>query len=66
MFARVGKAYSVLSLVSDPDLPIKNNLGTVLALISVMILKRVRESFLFQSDKFTACKVKDGKEVAQS
>ena len=64
--ARVGKASSVLPLVSNPDLPIKNNLGTVLALITVIILKRVRDSFLFQSSKFTACKVKDGKEVEQS
>ena len=64
--ARVGKTSPVPPLVSNPDLPIKNNLGTVLALITVIILKRVRESFLFQSNKFTACKVKDGKEVAQS
>ena len=64
--ARVGKTSPVPPLVSNPDLPIKNNLGTVLALITVIILKRVRESFLFQSNKFTAYKVKDGKEVAQS
>ena len=64
--ARVGKTSPVPPLVSNPDLPIKNNLGTVLALITVIILKRVRDSFLFQSSKFTACKVKDGKEVEQS
>ena len=31
-----------------------------------MILKKVSESILFQSNKFTACKVKDEKDVAIS
>ena len=31
-----------------------------------MILKRVSESMFFQSKKFTACKVKDEKEVTNS
>ena len=38
----------------------------VLDLLTVMILKRVSESIFFQSNKFTACKVKDEKEVANS
>ena len=34
--------------------------------ITVMILKRVSESIFFQINKFTACKVKDQKEVENS
>ena len=38
----------------------------MLGLLIVMVLKRVSESIFFQSNKFTACKVKDGKEVENS
>ena len=38
----------------------------MLGLLIVMVLKRVSESIFFQSNKFTACKVKDEKEVANS
>ena len=31
-----------------------------------MILKKVSESIFFQGNKFTSCKVKDEKEVANS
>ena len=46
--------------------PIKSTLRSVLGLITVIILKRVRESIFLQSNKFTACKVRDGKEEAKS
>ena len=35
-------------------------------LFAVMVLKRVRESIFLQSNKFTVCKVKDEKELANS
>ena len=35
-------------------------------LYTVMILKRMSESIFFQINKFTACKTKDKKEVANS
>ena len=38
----------------------------MLGLITVIILKKVRESIFLQSKKFTACKVRDGKEEAKS
>ena len=38
----------------------------VLALLTAMILKKVIDSISFQSNKFTACKVKNEKEVAIS
>ena len=37
--------------------------GRVLGLLTVMILKSASESIFFQSNKFTACKFKDEKEV---
>ena len=39
----------------------KNNLSSVVGLLTVMILKRVcvREYFFFQSKKFKTCEVKD-------
>ena len=40
--------------------PIKNTLRSVLGLITVMILKRVRESIFLPSNKFRASKVRDG------
>ena len=38
----------------------------MLGLLAVVILKRVSESIFFQSNTFTACKVKDESEVANS
>ena len=53
-------------LVGHSDLPIKNTLWRVLGLLTVMNLKRLSESIFFQSNKFTGCKVKNEKEVANS
>ena len=39
---------------------------SVLGLITVIILKRVGENIFFQSNKLTACKVRNEKEVAKS
>ena len=36
------------------------------SVIWVGILKRVRESFVFRSNIFTTCKIKDGKEIENS
>ena len=52
--------------MEHPDLPIRKTLRRVLGLLTVMILKRVSENIFFQSNKFTAYKVKDEKEVANS
>ena len=52
-----------LPLVGHPNLPIRKNMRNVVRLLNVMILKRVMESTFFQSNIFTACKIKDGKEV---
>ena len=41
-------------------------LRRVLDLLTVMILKRVKESTFFQINKFTACKFKDKKEMENS
>ena len=54
------------SLSCKPWSPIKSTLRGVLGLITIIILKRVRESDFIQSNKFTACKVIDGKEEAKS
>ena len=53
-----------LSLVGHLDLPMRKTLRSVLGLLTIMILKRVSDSIFFQSNKFTACKVKDEKDVA--
>ena len=53
-------------LVRHPDLPIKKILRRVLGLFTAMILKRVCDSNYFKSNKFTTCKVKDEKEMANS
>ena len=45
---------------------IKSTLRSVLALLIVTIMKRVREIIFLKSNKFTAFKVKDRKEVGQS
>ena len=58
------RALSSLSLICKSWSPIKNTLKSVLSLITVIILKRRRESIFFKSNKFTVCKVRDGKEVA--
>ena len=42
-------------LVANPDLPIKNTLSGVLDLITVIILKRMREIIFFQCNKVIAC-----------
>ena len=52
--------------VGNPDLSIRNTLRRMLGLVTVMILKGVNESILFQSSKFTECKIKDKKEVTNS
>ena len=54
------------SLVGYPDLPIRKTLSRVLGLFTEITLKRVSESICFESHKFTTCKVKDEKEVANS
>ena len=46
-------------LVGHSDLPISKILRTVLGLVTVKILKRVKEGIFFQGNKFTACIVKD-------
>ena len=51
------------ALVGHHDLPIRKILRRVLGLFTVMILKRATESIYFQSNKFTACKIKDEKET---
>ena len=61
-----GEPSPVRPLVANPDPPIKNILRSVLGLITVIILKSVKESILFQRNTFTACNVRDGKEVAKS
>ena len=53
-------------LVGHLDLPITKTLARVLSLPTVMILKRSNESIFFQSNKFTACMVKDEKQVANT
>ena len=62
----VGEPSPVRPLVANPDAPIKNNLRSVLGLITVIILKSMKESFFFQRNTFTACNVRDGKEVTKS
>ena len=47
-------------------LPIKITLMRVLGLFTVIILKIVSGSIFLQSNKFTACIIKDGKKVANS
>ena len=54
------------SLVEHPDLSISKTLRRVLHLFTAMILKRVSKGIYFQRNKFTTCKVKDGKEAANS
>ena len=53
-----------LPSVRHPNLPIRQTLRRVLGLLTVMILKRVSGSIFFQRNKFTACKTKHEKELA--
>ena len=55
-----------LPSVRHPNLPIRQTLRRVLGLLTVMILKRVSESIFFQRNKFTVCKAKHEKELANS
>ena len=59
------RAVSSLSLSCKSWSLIENTLRSVLCLITVIILKRVREIIYLQSNKFTACKVRDEKVVAK-
>ena len=61
-----GASSQVPPLVGNPNLPIRKTLRSVLGLLTAMILKRVSESIFFQSNIFTACKVKDGNDAAKS
>ena len=53
-------------LMLHPNLPIRTTLVRVLGLLTVMILKKVSESIFLQSNKFTAYKVKDEKDLENS
>ena len=61
-----GEPPTLVPLVGYPDLPIRETLRSVLGLLTVMILKRWSENIFFQSNKFIACKINDGKELANS
>lgn len=63
---RGARPHLSLSHVINPDSPISNTLRSVLGLLILMALKRIRESIFFQNNKVTACKVKNRKEVANS
>ena len=63
---RVNSPPQFSPLEGHPDLPIRKTMRRVLCLLTVMILKIVSQIIFFQSNKFTACKIKDGKEVANS
>ena len=65
-FWLAGRPHKFCPLVGHPDLLVRKTLMRVLDLLTVMILKRVIESIFFQINKFTACKFKDKKEVANS
>ena len=56
----------ISSLGGTCDLPIRKTLRRVLDLITVLVFKRVSESIFFQIDRFTVCKFKDKREVANS
>ena len=61
-----GKVQTFSLLVGHPDLPVRKTLMRMLGMLTVIVLKRVSESIFFQSNKFTACKVIDEKEVTNS
>ena len=58
--------HPILSHYGQSLPPIRSTMRSVLGLFTILILKRMWESISFQSNKFTACTVKDGKEVAKS
>ena len=57
---------SLTPLVGNPDVLLRKTLRSVTYMFTAMTLKRVSESVFLQSNTFRACKVKDGKEVAES
>ena len=61
-----GELALVHPLVANSDLLIKNAMERALSVIDVRNFKKVRQSIFFQSSRFTACKVRDRKLVAQS
>ena len=61
-----GEPSSIPSLVANPDPHITNTFRSVVGLTIVIILKRVSKSIFLQSNKFTACTVRDKKEVKKS
>ena len=56
----------VVPLVENSDLPIRKIVRILLVLLTVMVLQKVSEVIFFKSNKFTAYKVKDGKDVTKS
>ena len=68
-FGHEGREFVLVHpLVANSDLLIKNAIERALSVIAVRNFKKVREreSIFFQSSRFTACKVRDRKLVAQS
>ena len=66
-FGHEGREFALVHpLVANSDLIIKNAMERALSVIAVRNFKKVRESIFFQSSRFTACKVRDRKLVAQS
>ena len=66
-FGHEGREFVLVHpLVANSDLLIKNAMERALSVIAVRNFKKVRESIFFQSSRFTACKVRDRKLVAQS
>ena len=74
IYNRRGK-FKLLGLQGDPQIPsfsgtsylsTRKTLRRVLVLLTVMILKGVSESISFHSSKFTASKIKEENEVANS
>ena len=56
----------LVGFFSNLDSPIRKTLRSLLGLLTVMMLKIMSESIFFQSNKLTACKVKDRKGMAKS
>ena len=61
----MGESSSAPPLVTNPDLSKNCTMGSVLGLITVIILVKLREIVFFQTNKFTAYKVRRRKEVAK-
>ena len=65
-FGHEGREFALVHpLVANSDLLIKNAMERALSVIAVRNVKKVRESIFFQSSRFTTCKVRDRKLVAQ-